>query len=98
MVRKEIAKKTNYFKLNYSIFIGWTIELDKFTDKKTVLGPKTFTNLIATLDPNAEAKLVLACHIDSKIEPGKLTNDDLFVVLLIIQSSMKLLLAPIYIF
>ena len=45
--------------------------MDKFTDKKTVLGAKTFTNLIATLDPKAEGRLVLACHIDSKIKPGK---------------------------
>ncbi len=45
--------------------LSWTIDEDQFTTD-TVLGAKNFTNVIATLDPLAPRKLVLACHYDSK--------------------------------
>ncbi len=48
--------------------LSWTVEEDQFTTD-TVLGEKTFTNVIATLDPAAPRKLVLACHYDSKYMP-----------------------------
>ncbi|KAK7083103.1 hypothetical protein SK128_001511 [Halocaridina rubra] len=47
--------------------LGWTIEEDAF-DNNTPIGRKTFTNVIATLDPNATRRLILACHYDSKID------------------------------
>jgi len=52
---------------------GWDIETDKFSDN-TPLGRKEFENIIATLDPNARRRLVLACHYDSKF-----SKDDAFI-------------------
>uniref|UniRef100_A0A1I8B2L2 glutaminyl-peptide cyclotransferase n=1 Tax=Meloidogyne hapla TaxID=6305 RepID=A0A1I8B2L2_MELHA len=37
----------------------------------TPFGQKTFNNLIATLNPQVHRRLVLSCHYDSKILPGK---------------------------
>ncbi|CAL4076689.1 unnamed protein product [Meganyctiphanes norvegica] len=45
--------------------LGWTVEEDSFQDS-TPHGQKPFTNIIATLDPNAPRRIVLACHYDSK--------------------------------
>ena len=44
---------------------GWPVEEDTFTEK-TPLGRKHFTNIIATQNPKATRRLVLACHYDSK--------------------------------
>lgn len=41
---------------------------DKFVSQ-TPYGPLSFTNLIATLNPAAKRRLVLACHYDSKYYP-----------------------------
>jgi glutaminyl-peptide cyclotransferase len=46
--------------------LKWNVELDVFTDKTPNMGELTFSNIIATLNPNAERFLVLACHYDSK--------------------------------
>ncbi|XP_003385059.1 PREDICTED: glutaminyl-peptide cyclotransferase-like [Amphimedon queenslandica] len=43
----------------------WSITTDVFTDQ-TPFGPKSFTNIIATLDPHVPKRLVLAAHYDSK--------------------------------
>jgi len=48
---------------------GWRVEQDSFRDQ-TPHGMKQFTNIIATLDPSAPRRLVIACHYDSKIEPA----------------------------
>ena len=40
--------------------LGWTIEEDKF-EQDTVIGNVEFTNIIATLDPNAPRRMVIAC-------------------------------------
>lgn len=48
--------------------LGWRVEEDRF-DHNTVIGPVTFTNIIATLDPNAARRMVIACHYDSKVTP-----------------------------
>jgi len=47
---------------------GWSVEEDRFRDK-TPHGMKQFTNIIATLDPSAARRLVIACHYESKIDP-----------------------------
>jgi len=47
---------------------GWDVEESSFVDQ-TPHGDKQFTNVIATLDPAAPRRLVVACHYDSKIEP-----------------------------
>ncbi|KAL5007918.1 hypothetical protein ScPMuIL_013499 [Solemya velum] len=45
--------------------LDWDVELDSFEDD-TPFDTKTFTNIIATLNPRASYRLVLACHYDSK--------------------------------
>ncbi|CAH1154397.1 unnamed protein product [Phaedon cochleariae] len=45
--------------------LDWSIEVDEF-ESATPHGTKTFKNIIATLNPEAERYLVLACHYDSK--------------------------------
>ncbi|XP_063880447.1 uncharacterized protein LOC135111230 isoform X1 [Scylla paramamosain] len=47
--------------------LGWTVEEDRF-DSNTPVGRKTFTNVIATLNPDAPRHLILACHYDSKLD------------------------------
>ena len=48
--------------------LGWHVELDTFT-QDTVIGERTFTNIIATRNVNSPRRLVLAAHYDSKISP-----------------------------
>uniref|UniRef100_A0A915Q7U1 Glutaminyl-peptide cyclotransferase n=1 Tax=Setaria digitata TaxID=48799 RepID=A0A915Q7U1_9BILA len=50
--------------------LGFTTEWDRF-EEITPFGNKTFMTLIATHDPNAPKRLVLACHYDSKILEGE---------------------------
>ena len=45
--------------------LDWTVSLDEFDDN-TPYGPKRFTNIIATLNPSAKHRLILAAHYDSK--------------------------------
>ncbi|KAI7878767.1 hypothetical protein K492DRAFT_208763 [Lichtheimia hyalospora FSU 10163] len=45
--------------------LGWHVELDSFNDT-TPFGDKPFTNVIATKNPDAPNRLVLAAHFDSK--------------------------------
>lgn len=51
-----------------SLGAGWEVTTDRF-DSDTPYGRLPFTNLIATLDPSAKRRLVLACHYDSKYYP-----------------------------
>ena len=46
--------------------LDWDVKVDEF-ESQTPLGERKFTNVIATLDPNADRRLVLACHYDSKL-------------------------------
>ncbi|XP_029426889.1 glutaminyl-peptide cyclotransferase-like protein [Rhinatrema bivittatum] len=46
----------------------WRVDINTFQDK-TPFGSLTFSNIIATLDPKAQHRLVLACHYDSKYFP-----------------------------
>lgn len=48
--------------------LGWEVDTPTFTDS-TPIGNREFTNIIATLDPSAPRRLVLACHYDSLIKP-----------------------------
>ncbi|CAE6459625.1 unnamed protein product [Rhizoctonia solani] len=45
--------------------LNWDVEEDSFTSN-TPYGEKRFTNVIATKDPEAPRRLVLAAHFDSK--------------------------------
>uniref|UniRef100_A0A3Q0SDU0 Glutaminyl-peptide cyclotransferase n=1 Tax=Amphilophus citrinellus TaxID=61819 RepID=A0A3Q0SDU0_AMPCI len=51
-----------------SLGAGWDVAEDTFVSQ-TPYGPLPFTNLIATLNPSAKRRLVLACHYDSKYYP-----------------------------
>ncbi|KAL9954285.1 hypothetical protein ACROYT_G041804 [Oculina patagonica] len=59
--------------------LNWTVTLDEFDDI-TPLGPKRFTNIIATLNPNAKRRLIFAAHYDSKyFPPDKLGKGSFFM-------------------
>ncbi|XP_068106231.1 glutaminyl-peptide cyclotransferase-like protein isoform X2 [Hyperolius riggenbachi] len=47
---------------------GWSVDVDEF-DSVTPRGTLPFGNVIATLDPSAPRRVVLACHLDSKWFP-----------------------------
>lgn len=52
--------------------IGWTVEEHSFEESPPASyskHPITFTNVIATHNPSAKRRLVLACHYDSKVTP-----------------------------
>ncbi|XP_072346205.1 glutaminyl-peptide cyclotransferase-like [Scyliorhinus torazame] len=51
-----------------SLLAQWTVDLDTFEDS-TPHGTRVFSNIVATLDPSARRRLVLACHYDSKYYP-----------------------------
>lgn len=51
-----------------SLSAGWDIDLNSF-QSPTPRGKVPFTNIIATLDPSAPRRLILACHYDSKALP-----------------------------
>lgn len=51
-----------------SLSSGWTVDLDLF-DAFTPRGILSFGSVIATLDPDASRRIVLACHLDSKVLP-----------------------------
>lgn len=51
-----------------SLGAGWEVTLDSFRSM-TPYGELPFTNIIATLNPSAKRRLVLACHHDSKYYP-----------------------------
>lgn len=55
---------------------GWHIDLDEFMDA-TPFGERKFTNIIATLNPDADRKLAIAAHYDSKVMTPE--NDRYFV-------------------
>lgn len=46
--------------------LSWHVELDEFEEDTPLFTNLKFTNIIATLNPNAERYLILACHYDSK--------------------------------
>lgn len=48
--------------------LGWSTELDRFSEQ-TPLGEKPFVNVMATLDPLAPRRMVIACHYDSLLKP-----------------------------
>jgi len=60
LVRQHLARQMRK--------LEWDVKETSFIDK-TPHGKKTFTNVIATLDPNAPRRLVIACHYDSLLSP-----------------------------
>lgn len=53
-----------------SLNAGWEVNEDRF-QSWTPYGQMPFTNIIATLNPGAKRRLVLACHYDSKYFPSQ---------------------------
>lgn len=51
-----------------SLSAGWSVDLDSFR-APTPRGQVSFTSIVATLDPSAPRRLLLACHHDSKALP-----------------------------
>lgn len=51
-----------------SLSAGWEVDLDSFLSP-TPRGKVPFTNIVATLEPSAPRRLILACHYDSKALP-----------------------------
>ncbi|KAM8707799.1 hypothetical protein ACLKA7_014863 [Drosophila subpalustris] len=49
--------------------LDWHVELNSFHDTAPIVGRLHFHNIIATLNPQAERYLILACHYDSKYMP-----------------------------
>uniref|UniRef100_A0AAF5CV71 Glutaminyl-peptide cyclotransferase n=2 Tax=Strongyloides stercoralis TaxID=6248 RepID=A0AAF5CV71_STRER len=66
VVGTEAHREVGNYIINEASNAGFNIELDIFNDK-TPYGVKEFKNIIATFDPSAPRRLVLACHYDSKI-------------------------------
>lgn len=58
--------------------LGWQVTLDEF-DKNTVIGPKRFTNIVATANPDAKKFMLLTAHYDSKIMTGKQNGNKEFL-------------------
>ncbi|XP_035910732.1 glutaminyl-peptide cyclotransferase [Anopheles stephensi] len=51
--------------------LGYSVDLDEFEETVPILGKLRFANIVASLNPNAERNVVLACHYDSKYFPGQ---------------------------
>jgi glutaminyl-peptide cyclotransferase len=63
----NLAKAQNLLKAHFAA-LGWHEFQDRFT-AETPEGQVEFVNLVFTHDPEAERKLVLAAHLDSKVTP-----------------------------
>lgn len=66
VVGTESHEKVKDFVIAKLRELNWDVELDEFEDDTPVFKNLKFTNIIATLNPNAERFLLLACHYDSK--------------------------------
>ncbi|XP_061399615.1 glutaminyl-peptide cyclotransferase [Musca vetustissima] len=66
-VRKFIVSELNS--------LGFTTEIDSFSQKVPIFGNVTFSNIVGVINPKANDFLALACHYDSKYFP----NDPNFV-------------------
>jgi glutaminyl-peptide cyclotransferase len=53
--------------------LKWHVEEDPF-DGETPYGKKHFVNVVATKDPAASRRLVIAAHFDSKFFPNSPEN------------------------
>lgn len=51
---------------DYMKNLRWDVEHHTF-QQDTIIGRKNFTNIIATLNPQAHRRMVMSCHYDSKI-------------------------------
>ncbi|CAG2170343.1 unnamed protein product [Oppiella nova] len=63
-------KKVQKFLRKIMESLEWTVEEDQFT-ANTPLGKRTFTNIMATLNPSHCKRVLLSCHYDSKLNREK---------------------------
>ncbi|GAA48297.1 glutaminyl-peptide cyclotransferase [Clonorchis sinensis] len=68
-VDSESHRAVGQYISNHFQTLSWVIEWDNFT-MNTVIGRKTFRNIIVSLGPPELDFLILACHYDSKSIPG----------------------------
>lgn len=84
--------ENNTFVKNYLVStmrdLKWHVEEDSFTDN-TPYGTKRFTNVIATKDPTAPRRVVVAAHFDSKFFPTYPQNQVRMVTSLIFYVMLK---------
>ena len=66
VVGTESHEKVKEFIIAKMRELNWNVELDEFVEDTPIFNQLTFNNIIATLNPNAERFLILACHYDSK--------------------------------
>lgn len=70
LVERVVGTQSHENVRNYIVdfmrYLNWHVEVDEFVDNTPIFGKLKFSNIIATLNPNAERFLVLACHYDSK--------------------------------
>lgn len=66
VVGTEGHKNVKNFIIKTMKELNWAVETDQFKEKTPNLGTLKFENIIATLNPNADRFLILACHYDSK--------------------------------
>lgn len=59
-------KKVKKFIIKTMRDLKWHVETDAFEDKTPNMGTLKFENIIASLNPDADRFLILACHYDSK--------------------------------
>ncbi|KAF8484342.1 hypothetical protein JB92DRAFT_2799712 [Gautieria morchelliformis] len=73
LIPRAPGTENNTFVKNYLVStlraLNWHVEEDSFTDM-TPYGEKPFTNVIATKNPEAPRRLLLAAHFDSKYFSG----------------------------
>uniref|UniRef100_A0A1B6MC43 Glutaminyl-peptide cyclotransferase n=1 Tax=Graphocephala atropunctata TaxID=36148 RepID=A0A1B6MC43_9HEMI len=65
VVGSESHRKVREYIMSEMKSLDWSVET-QVSEQNTPLGPLTFTNVIARLNPSADRYLVLACHYDSK--------------------------------
>lgn len=58
--------KVGNFIVKHMRDLGWDVQEDVFAAQTPIFGVLNFKNIVATLNPNADRYLVLACHYDSK--------------------------------
>ncbi|KAI6045571.1 hypothetical protein EDC04DRAFT_2633810 [Pisolithus marmoratus] len=77
LIPRPAGSDNSTFVRNYIVqtltSLDWYVEEDSFTDF-TPYGERTFTNIIATKDPNAPRRVILSAHYDSKYFPDYPNN------------------------
>lgn len=74
--------------------LGFTTEIDSFSQKVPLFGNVTFANIVGVINPDASDYLALSCHYDSKYfknDPGFVGATDSAVPCAILLNTAKTL-------